>query len=52
VTSLHQAIGLHEPNHTTFAYIAEASRMIAEVEDLLIGGAMHGVLPSLSANTP
>jgi hypothetical protein len=34
------AIGLHEPNHTTFAYIAEASRMVAEVEDLLIQGAM------------
>jgi hypothetical protein len=34
------AIGLHEQNHSTFKYIAEASRMITEVEDLLAGGAM------------
>ena len=34
------AIGMHEANHSTFVYIAEASRMIAEVEDLLIDGAM------------
>jgi hypothetical protein len=31
---------MHEANHSTFVYIAEASRMIAEVEDLLIDGAM------------
>lgn len=31
---------MHEPNHTTFAFISEASRMIAEVEDLLIDGTM------------
>jgi hypothetical protein len=34
------AIGLHEPNRTIFKYIAEASRMIAEVEDLLAAGAV------------
>ena len=34
------AIGMHEANHSTFVFIAEASRMIAEVEDLLIDGAM------------
>jgi hypothetical protein len=34
------AIGMREPNHTTFTYLAEASRMIAEVEDLLIEGSM------------
>ena len=34
------AIGLHEKNHTTFKFIAEASRMIAEVEDILAAGSM------------
>ena len=34
------AIGLHEPNHITFKYIAEASRMVAEVEDILAAGTM------------
>eukprot|EP01045_Picozoa_sp_COSAG04_P021128 COSAG04_NODE_2240_length_4467_cov_2.485806_3_plen_521_part_00 len=34
------AIGMHEKNHSMFHWIGEASRMIADAEDLLYPGAM------------